>query len=57
MRMYSMNKTPILGDLPGVGKLFRKKSTTTSTNELVIVITPHIIDKNVPPDLSKYGFV
>ncbi|MFA6449612.1 MAG: pilus assembly protein N-terminal domain-containing protein [bacterium] len=50
------SKTPGLGDLPVIGKLFRKKRTTNQTNELVIVITTHIIDNNIPPDLSRFGF-
>ena len=37
-------KWPILGDLPLVGQLFRKSSTTRQKDELVIIVTPSIID-------------
>ncbi|MCD7879197.1 MAG: hypothetical protein LUG16_04605 [Candidatus Gastranaerophilales bacterium] len=39
----TVNKVPILGDLPGIGFLFRNTRRTTSRYELVYMITPHII--------------
>lgn len=36
-------KTPILGDIPIVGKLFHGVSYTYNRNELIIVVTPHIL--------------
>jgi type II secretory pathway component GspD/PulD (secretin) len=36
-------KVPILGDLPLVGKLFTNENVDNESNELVIVVTPHII--------------
>ncbi|HEV3158188.1 MAG TPA: secretin N-terminal domain-containing protein [Candidatus Baltobacteraceae bacterium] len=41
---HSENKIPILGDLPLIGPLFREKQTNSSRNELIITVTPHIID-------------
>lgn len=38
----NINKVPILGDIPLLGRLFRNKSTDVSKSELVIFITPHI---------------
>ena len=38
-----ISKIPVLGDLPGVGVLFRNTNTTKSKQELVIMITPKII--------------
>jgi len=38
------DKVPILGDLPWVGKLFRSESSTTRKKNLVIFVTPTIID-------------
>lgn len=38
------DKVPMLGDLPVVGSAFRKKRTESETSELIIVITPHIMD-------------
>lgn len=43
----SINKIPILGDLPIIGSLFRTTAKTTEDRELLIFITPRII-----PDAS-----
>ena len=37
-------KLPILGDLPLIGRMFRHKDTSKSERELMIFITPSIID-------------
>ena len=37
------NKVPLLGDLPLIGNLFRSRNTTTSDAELLVFITPTII--------------
>lgn len=34
---------PVLGNLPGVGWLFRQKQETTQRNEILVLITPHIV--------------
>lgn len=39
----TVSKLPILGDIPYIGSVFRSTSTTNTKNELVIMITPHII--------------
>jgi type IV pilus assembly protein PilQ len=38
------SQVPILGDIPVVGELFRGVSDSSTRVELVILITPHIID-------------
>jgi type IV pilus assembly protein PilQ len=38
-----VNKVPFLGDIPGLGVLFRKKSTTDEKNELLIFVSPKIL--------------
>jgi type IV pilus assembly protein PilQ len=38
------SKVPILGDLPIIGALFRSSITTNIRNEVVIIVTPRIID-------------
>jgi pilus assembly protein CpaC len=43
-----LNKIMILGDLPILGQLFRSHSTQKSTDELLVVVTPHFV-KPVPP--------
>ncbi len=40
----SVNKIPLLGDLPLVGPLFRSTGTNKAKSELVIMITPNIIN-------------
>ena len=42
---YKNNKIPLLGDIPGLGYLFKYEEKTLDTTELVIVIEPHIIKK------------
>jgi len=38
------NKVPFFGDLPVVGPLFRATTEETAKTELLIVLTPHVID-------------
>jgi type IV pilus assembly protein PilQ len=38
------NQTPLLGDLPVVGNLFRNQSNSTVRRELLFIITPTIIE-------------
>lgn len=40
---HSVSKIPLLGDLPFVGRFFRGVDDEHVRNELVIVVTPHII--------------
>ena len=39
----TINKVPILGDLPLVGQLFTNNNIDNERNELVIIVTPHIV--------------
>jgi len=41
---------PILGSIPFLGRLFKKTQTITENTELLILITPHIIDINRAED-------
>ncbi|XOZ33378.1 type IV pilus secretin PilQ [Halomonadaceae bacterium KBTZ08] len=40
-------KTPFLGDIPYLGALFRQEQTTDSRSELLIFVTPKIMESNV----------
>lgn len=40
----TVNKIPLLGDIPIIGSAFRSTATTKEKSELVIMITPHIIN-------------
>jgi general secretion pathway protein D len=49
-----IQKVPLLGDLPILGFLFRHEKTDLTNSELLIFMTPYVIDettlKNIPPD-------
>ncbi len=47
-----INKIPLLGDLPLIGGLFRSEGEQEITNELVVFITPRIIDEPVLSDIE-----
>ncbi|MCA6517821.1 MAG: hypothetical protein IM556_04075, partial [Pseudanabaena sp. M110S1SP2A07QC] len=40
----SVSKVPILGDLPIIGALFRNTQSINSRAEVIIIVTPRIID-------------
>jgi pilus assembly protein CpaC len=47
-----LSKVPGIGDIPILGLLFRSKSISRSNSELVVLVTPHIVDPakmNGPP--------
>jgi type II secretory pathway component GspD/PulD (secretin) len=39
----SRKQVPLLGDLPFIGSLFRSNSDTTKRQEVIVLLTPHII--------------
>jgi len=39
----TISKVPFLGDLPGVGVMFRSRSDTSNKSELLIFVTPRIL--------------
>ena len=44
-RRETINKVPFLGDIPGIGVLFRSKSTVSNKAELLIFVTPRILNE------------
>jgi general secretion pathway protein D len=53
----SSNKVPLLGDIPLIDNLFKYESTSKETEELVIIIEPHIIHKSKNSiSLSDLGY-
>ena len=48
-----LSKVPGIGDIPILGNLFRSKSISRSNSELVVLVTPHVVDpvklNNPPP--------
>ena len=49
----SVNKIPLLGDLPGIGMFFRSTTSKKEVQELVIMLTPRIIKET--EDLVNEG--
>ena len=47
------SKVPFLGDIPFIGRLFKRTETVSENSEIVIIITPHIVDIKNPEDLDK----
>jgi len=47
-KLKTVNKLPILGDLPFIGAAFRNKSDSLEKDEIVVFITPHIISGDTP---------
>ncbi len=43
----NVNKVPLLGDVPVVGNLFKSTARSTSKTELLVFITPKIVDDRV----------
>jgi general secretion pathway protein D len=44
MRTSTIQKVPVLGDIWGIGNLFRHKTTEDTKQELMIFLTPEIVD-------------
>jgi pilus assembly protein CpaC len=49
----TLMKVPGLGDLPILGKIFRSRSTQKSTDELLVVVTPHFVKALGPGEQFK----
>lgn len=49
----NVNKLPILGDIPVIGKLFRSDSFRNGQTELVIFITPTIVPVGQSPEIDR----
>jgi pilus assembly protein CpaC len=49
-----MSKIPGIGDVPILGKLFQSKSFNKSKNELLVIVTPHIV-RPLSPDQVPHG--
>jgi type II secretory pathway component GspD/PulD (secretin) len=44
-------KVPVLGDIPGLGYLFKRKTKTATKTELLIFLTPYVVGR--PENLAK----
>ena len=43
----TVSKVPVLGDIPGVGILFRSTTNANTKKELLIFVTPKIVTGNL----------
>lgn len=48
-----VSKVPLLGDIPILGRLFRSETKTRERRELVVMVTPKILDDS---DQSTFGY-
>jgi pilus assembly protein CpaC len=46
-----LDKVPGLGDVPVLGKLFQSRSRSKTNNELLVLVTPHIVQPLVPDNV------
>lgn len=55
----NVSKIPLLGDIPYLGALFSSKSTDEQETNLVVVLTPYVIDKseNLSELQKQLGYV
>ncbi len=51
-----VSKVPLLGDLPLLDTIFKREVKINSVEELVLVITPHIITKEKKLSLEELGY-
>ncbi|MCM0589740.1 MAG: AMIN domain-containing protein [Gloeotrichia echinulata DVL01] len=49
----TVSKIPILGDIPLLGSLFRKTSRTNERREVIVLLTPQVMDDS---ERSSYGY-
>jgi type IV pilus assembly protein PilQ len=49
----TISKLPILGDIPLLGSLFRKSNRTNERREVIVLLTPQIMDDS---ERSAYGY-
>ena len=52
----SNQKVPVLGDIPLLGALFRGQEVVENTTEMVILITPHIIESSLQLETLTEAF-
>ncbi len=53
----SKDKIPVLGDIPLLGKAFRRENRSINKTETIIFLTPHIISGDVHVDPERYPLV
>ena len=51
--LVTVSKVPLIGDIPLLGRLFRRETKTRERSELVVLVTPQILDDS---DQSSFGY-
>jgi general secretion pathway protein D len=53
---YKNNKVPVLGDIPVLGYAFKSEEKINTVEELVLIITPHVVDQSKDVTLKDLGY-
>ncbi len=53
---FKNNKIPLLGDMPLIGDLFKREEKINKVEELVLIITPHIVKNSKSVSLKDLGY-
>ncbi|GIT98202.1 pilus (MSHA type) biogenesis protein MshL [Sulfurovum sp. TSL1] len=53
---FKDNHIPLLGDIPGLGALFKRQERINTVEELVFIITPHIVKNSKSVSLKDLGY-
>ena len=48
----TVTKIPLLGSIPVIGEFFKYTSKTRDKREMIILITPHLVNENTPAGMS-----
>ena len=51
----SIQKIPLLGDIPILGQFFRTTSKSREKKEIIILLTPILVDSDYKPIMSSEG--
>ena len=51
--IFGMTQVPFLGDIPFIGGLFRHTADLTRKTDLIIQVTPHILDRGYSLEKSR----
>ena len=51
-----VSKVPLLGDLPLLDQVFKREVKINRVEELVLIVTPHVIEKDTELSLSDLGY-
>ena len=53
---YESNQIPLLGDIPGLGYLFKREEKIVKVEELVFIISPRIVTNSKSVSLKDLGY-